>query len=151
MMMMVVGGWVWWGGWVVCMELWPLAMQNATDMATLCCWARVRLFLAPWPGHHLAPWGLPGCHREQHLAVPCCCPPANESSWLGHPCQAATRAPHTLGVLACPVCFGPHLGWATMPGCHQGTTQIGCAGLPSLFFATGCLSRPLRVPLHSLD
>ena len=43
MMMMVVGGGGGWGGWVVCMELWPLAMQNATDMATLCCWARIGL------------------------------------------------------------------------------------------------------------
>ena len=115
---------------------------------------------------------------KQHLAVPCC-PPAMGSSWLDHPCHSDTRAPPKLGVLACPVCFGHTWAKTTLPSCHQGTTQIGCAGLPSLFwphlgkdnpcqavtrappqkwaglpslfFATGCLSPPLRVPLHSLD
>ena len=150
MMMMVVGGWEGWGGWVVCMELWPLAMQNATDMATLCCWARVRLF-----------WH-PGQATTWHPGV--CQVATGNSTWLcpvvvHQPMKQLARPPmpschqgttHT-GCAGLPSLFWPHLGWATMPGCHQGTTQIGCAGLPSLFFATGCLSRPLRVPLHSLD
>ena len=94
-MMMVVGGWVGWGGWVVCIELWPRAMQNAIQMATLCCWTRFDITpgcVAPWPGHHLALWCVPDCHRE--TAVGCALLTTSQgSSWLDHPCQAATRAP----------------------------------------------------------
>ena len=117
MMMMVVGGWVGGGGWVVCMELWPLAMQNATDMATLCCWARVRLF-----------WH-PGQATTWHPAV--CQVATGNSTWL---CPVVVHQP--MKQLARP----------PMPSCHQGTTHTGCAGLPSLFWATSGLGHHARLP-----
>ena len=142
-MMMEVGGWVGWGGWVVCIELWPRAMQNAIHMATLCCWARFDITtgcVAPWPGHHLALWCLPDCHWG--TAVGCALLSTSQGKQLARPPMPSCHQGTTkLGVLACPVCFG-HLGAG--PPCQAATCnpRKNGAGLPSLFSQLGASQHP---------
>ena len=77
---------------------------------------------------------------KQQLAVPCC-PPAKESSWLDHPCQAATRAPPKW------VCWLAQFVLATSGLGHHAKLppEIPAnngVGLPSLFSQLGASQHP---------
>ena len=71
--------------------------------------------------------------------------PGQATTWHPAVCQVATGNSTWL----CPVVVHQpmkQLARPPMPSCHQGTTHTGCAGLPSLFWATSGLGHHARLP-----